>query len=246
MNYFSDQKGIIRRYINEEGAWENHLISTKNYITDCLKDKKLKSISILGSGWLLDVPLEFLVNNFERISLVDINHPEQIKNKVRKYKNIELIYTDISGGAIRSVYNLVKSYKKEKIKKDIKEIECPGFKSGKQPDYLISLNILNQLDILLVDYLKKYSIYNENELNDFRSRIQKSHIDSLIPGKSCLITDYEEIIYNADMTLSSRKNLIFTELPEGKNKKTWEWNFDLSGSYYNDKKVIFNVMALEL
>ena len=39
MNYFSDQKGSIRRYINEEGAWDNHLTNTKKYITDCLKKK---------------------------------------------------------------------------------------------------------------------------------------------------------------------------------------------------------------
>ncbi|UCH14923.1 MAG: hypothetical protein JSV22_02895 [Bacteroidales bacterium] len=246
MDYFSDQKGIIRRFINEEGAWKNHLTNTKNYITECLKDKKLKSVAILGSGWLLDVPLEFLINNFEKIILFDINHPKQIKHKVRKFENIELICEDISGGAIRSVYNLVKIYKSEKYKTDIKEIVCPGFKPDEQPEYIISLNIINQLDILLVDYLKKHSIYNENELNCLRSRVQKSHIDSLIPGKSCLITDYEEIIYNADMTLSSRKNLIFTELPEGKNKKSWKWNFDLSGSYHHDKKVIFNVLAMEL
>lgn len=246
MNYFSDQKGIIRRYINEEGAWEDHLTNTKNYITDCLKDKKFKSIAILGSGWLLDVPLEFLINNFKKIVLFDINHPRQIKHKVRKFENIELRSADISGGAIMSVYNLVRFYKKERNKTDIKEIECPGFKPDEQTDYLISLNILNQLDILLADYLKKYSIYNENELNYLRSRIQKSHINSLIPGRSCLITDYEEKIYNADMILDSRKKLIFTELPEGKNKKSWEWNFDSSGSYYHDKKVIFNVMAMEL
>jgi len=246
MKYFSDQKGIIRRYINEEGAWDNHLSNTKKYITDCLKKKNLKSIAVLGSGWLLDVPLEFLVNNFKRILLFDINHPQQIKHKVKKFENIELKYADISGGAVAAVYNLVKFYKKERIKKDIKEIEFPGFKAGKHTDYLVSLNILNQLDILLIDYLKKYNIYNENELNYLRSMIQKSHIDSLIPGRSCLITDYKEKIYNTDGALASEKNLIYTELPKGKNKKTWEWNFDSSGSYYHDKKVVFNVVAMEL
>jgi hypothetical protein len=36
MKYPSDQKGIIRRYINEEGAWDNHPATTKKYITDYL------------------------------------------------------------------------------------------------------------------------------------------------------------------------------------------------------------------
>ncbi len=246
MDYFSDQKGIIRKYINDEGSWNNHLAAAKKYITDCLKKKNIKSVAILGSGWLLDVPLEFLVDNFERIQLYDIIHPQQIKHKVKKLKNIELKYTDISGGAILSVYSLVKTYKKERIKKDIKDIEFSGFKCDEKIDYLISLNLLNQLDILLVDYLKKYNIYNENELNCLRTRIQKVHIDALNTGKSCLITDYKEKIYDADGTLATEKNLIFTELPEGKNKKTWEWNFDSSGNYYDKKKVVFDVVAMEL
>ncbi len=246
MKYFSDQNGIIRRYINEEGAWDNHLENTRNYITACLENKNLKSVAILGSGWLLDVPVDYLADHFERILLFDINHPRQIKNKVRKYKNIELKYADISGGAILSVYNLTRTYKKQRIKKDIKDIEFRGFMSEEQTDFFISLNLLNQLDILLVDYLKNYAIYNENELNHLRSRIQKSHIDSLIPGKSCLITDYKERIYNIDGTLAFEKNLIFTALPEGKNKKTWEWHFDASGNYCRDKKAVFEVLAMEL
>ena len=246
MNYLSDQRGIIKRYINEKQNWEVHLTNTKKYITYCLKDKKLKSVAILGSGWMLDVPLEFLVKNFKKVTLIDINHPQQIKHKVRKFENVELTNADISGGAIKQVYDLVKNYRKTGIKKDLKEIKFIGFKPEEPADFEISLNTLNQLDIIMVDYMKKFSIYDESELNFFRSRIQKSHIDSLIPGKSCLITDYEEEIYNMNGNADSKKKLIYTDLPVGKNTKIWQWNFDMSGSYYPGKKTVFNVIAMEI
>lgn len=246
MNYLSDQRGIINRYINEKQNWEIHLTNTKKYITDCLKNKMYKSVAILGSGWLLDVPLEYMVNNFDRVILIDINHPNQIKHKVGKYKNVELKIADISGGVIKQVYNLVKNYRRKGIKKDLKELEFPGYKPEEQEDFIISLNILNQLDILLADYLKKFSIYDDSELNFFRSRIQKSHIDSLIPGKSCLITDYEEEIFNMDRTPDNKRKLVYTDLPDGIKRERWQWNFDMSGSYYNGKKTVFNVIALEL
>ena len=246
MKYLSDQKGIIRRYINEKEGWEKHLANTRNYIIDTLSGKNYNTIAILGSGWLLDVPLEFLVNNFEKVTLIDINHPQQIKHKLRKFDNVELKNADISGGAIMQVYDLVKNYRRTGIKKDLQEIEFTGFNPEEPVDFEISLNILNQLDILLVDYMKGFSIFDESELNYFRSRIQKSHIDSLIPGKSCLITDYEEEIYNMNGNADSKKKLIYTDLPVGKNTKTWQWNFDMSGSYYPGKKTVFNVIAMAL
>ena len=86
---------------------------------------------------------------------------------------------------MQEVYELVKNYRRNRIKADLAEIELTMYKPEEPVDYIISLNILNQLDILLVDYLKKSSIYDEEELKFFRGRIQKSHIDSLIPVKSC-------------------------------------------------------------
>ena len=245
MGYLSDQKGIIKRYIDQEGAWAHHITNTKNYIIETVTGKNIDTVTILGSGWLLDVPLEFLSNNFRKIILIDINHPRQIRHKLRKFANVEIMEADISG-AVLLVYELVKEYRKHNIKKDLREIEFPGLKAEGRSEYTISLNIINQLDILLVDYIKRFLTYDEEELNYFRGRIQKSHIDSLIPGKSCLIADYEEEIYDMDGNPGEKKNLVYTNLPKGKNRRTWQWEFDMSGSYYTGKKTFFNVIALEL
>jgi hypothetical protein len=245
MSYISDQRGILRRYFNQEGAWETHLANTKNYIIRALSGKKFDSLTILGSGWLLDVPIDYLADNFKKVILYDINHPRQIRHKVRKFPGVELKEADISG-AIQIVYNIVNDYRKKKIKHDLKKIYFKAFKPKEKTDYVISLNILNQLDILLVDYLKKFSIYNEEELKNFRIRIQKSHIDLLIPGKSCIIADYEEEIYNMNWLQVEKRTNVFIDLPEGKNKKIWQWDFDFSGTYNHGKKTIFNVVAMEV
>jgi hypothetical protein len=246
MNYFSDQKGIIKRYINEEGAWDNHLSNTKDYIINFLSSRSHESVAIMGSGWLLDVPVTYLEENVKRVMLLDINHPPQIRHKIRRFTNMELVVADISGGGISEVFNLVKEHKKTGMKRDPAKIELHGLELMQKADCIISLNILNQLDMLLADYLKKFRIYDDGELNYLRKKIQKLHIDSLVPDRSCLITDYEEEIYDPDGTLSSSKDLILAELPPAKNEKRWKWHFDSSGSYYTGKRVVFNVVALEL
>ncbi len=246
MNYFSDQKGIIRRYINEREGWDKHLENTRNYIIDTLPVKSHDTVIILGSGWLLDVPVEYLAGNFKKVILVDIFHPRQIKHKVRKFTNIELRSADISGGVVQEVYELVKNYRRKRIRKDLRDLIFTGYRSEEQAAYIISLNILNQLDILLVDYMKRFSIYGDEELDYFRGRIQKSHIDSLIPGSSCIITDNEEEIQRMNGAPDAKRKLVYTDLPRGKHVKTWQWDFDLSGSYHAGKRTIFNVIAMEL
>jgi len=79
MEYISDQRGIINRYINEGKNWNLHLENTKKYIINSTKTKNKENVAILGSGWLLDLPLSFLNENFKTIYLVDIYHPRQIK-----------------------------------------------------------------------------------------------------------------------------------------------------------------------
>ena len=55
-----DQNGIINRYLREKGSWKTHLSNTKKFITDFTKNKAKNSCVVLGSGWLLDVPIEYL------------------------------------------------------------------------------------------------------------------------------------------------------------------------------------------
>ena len=97
MGFLKDQEGIITRYINEEGNWEAHLRHTKGFITDVVKKYKPESVSILGSGWLLDVPIEFLAANCKSICLYDIRHPAQIRHRLRRFKNVVFVECDLTG-----------------------------------------------------------------------------------------------------------------------------------------------------
>ena len=108
-----DQNGIINRYLREKGGWETHLTNTKDVILHSSKNKEKESCLVLGSGWLLDVPIDNLKDTFKKVYLVDIVHPKQITHKYRKYKNIEFIKVDISG-YIEPVYNFIKKNRKTK------------------------------------------------------------------------------------------------------------------------------------
>lgn len=246
MGYISDQSGIYDRYARETENWKAHLEKTKQYIRNFILKNQYKTVSVLGSGWLLDIPLDFLSSNLEKAVLYDVNHPVQIRQKLRKYHHFKLVTADITGGLINSAYDAVKIYRRGKTKTLIKDLRFSGFRPTDETDCYISLNILNQLDIVIIDYLNKYRIYSTEELNSLRTAIQQSHLDTMPENKSCLITDYEEVVSGNEGRPSGSKSLLYTVLPEGKNILRWEWPFDTTGSYNKGFNTVFKVIAMEI
>ncbi len=245
MNYFADQRGIFERYINEMDGWSAHLESTKKAILNSAQNKSKGNCAILGSGWLLDIPIDELASSFEKVYLFDIIHPSQVKHKLLKYPNVTAVELDITGGAIQEVYQAIQMFKSYKTKKNISEYEIKGFEYPIDFDFIASVNILSQLDQMLLSYIRKYNIYSEDELQILRQMIQQKHIESLPAGKTCLITDFEENVLNENNEIERKNSILQIELPESSNSTSWDWHFD-NTNYYPGKKVIFKVVALDL
>ena len=245
MHYLSDQQGIMDRYLKESNGWALHLENTKQAIIQSAETKQKGYCAVLGSGWLLDVPIEYLSQNFKKVFLFDIIHPTQIKHKMQKLHNVELIELDITGGGINEFYRSVQIFKSSKQRKELSQFQFTGFHYTVPFDFVISVNILNQLDILLIDYIKEYNLYTEDELMELRKALQKKHIGTLPSGKTCLITDFEELIFDNNNNLEKSSPLVHVTLPKDKIIAEWQWQFD-HHHYVPGKNVVFNVIAVNL
>ena len=241
MGLSDDQDGIMRRYINEEGNWNEHLNRTKQYIENTIVQFKPKHIAVLGSGWLLDLPIDFLLEHCEKIYLYDIRHPNQVMNRYKNVSKIEFITMDITGGMIDYVYIRQKS--NHLFKEKLPELD---FTPLKQIDRIISLNILNQLDILIIEFLRRKNYENNEKINELRKHIQKWHIESLQKHPSTLITDFAEILYDRMGTITDQRSLIFNEFPAGTQIEEWIWKFDTRMTYYPNRKTFFKVRAQQI
>lgn len=240
LGYLTDQKGIINRYLREGGAWDTHLLRSKEYIKRAVGHYKPEVVTILGSGWLLDVPLEELVETVNTINLVDINHPRQIRARVEKMGNVNLITSDVTGGLMDVIWQ-----KRKRSTLNLDEISIPIYNPEYNTGLIISLNLLTQLDMLLFEFLTEKVGLNPDECLNFRKRVQERHIEFLKSRESILITEVKESVYK-DKVLISNSNLLFTKFPAGTNIEKWEWIFDTRGLYYSGKKVVFNVKAIEI
>lgn len=238
-----DREGIITRYLNEKQNWETHLNNTKNYILNSAKNKDNGTAIILGSGWWLDLPYTELSEIFKKLILVDISHPNQIKHKAKQFPNIELITADISG-TLKSIYEINKG------NKSINDfsIDANNFSLNKNiiPDFVVSLNLLNQLSYFPKQYLLQNELISEIEVVDIVKRIEQAHIKNLPKGKSCLIADFFQYEYDNKNNLVKETIRTATQLPSNPSRKEWIWDFDLSGNFINNRNVKFKVAAIQV
>lgn len=245
IGYYKDQRGIIYRYLREAQNWHSHLENTKNAILDGIPNKKRNKAIVLGSGWLLDVPLSELAQTYNEVWLVDIYHPVEAVKKASQFKNIRFVQIEITGLA-EQIYKIRKDYKATKIKMPLESLKPTPMINLNAFDYVISCNILSQLDIILTDYLREKDIYSEEELVYLVKLIQSSHINSLPPRKSTLICDIEELRINPKDDTIEKTPLILVPLIRVKTINSWVWKFDTQMTYYESFYTDFNVAAFSL
>jgi hypothetical protein len=243
MGYYNYQNGLIYRHLNQENGWDYHLERCREFIIKEMDFYKPEKITVLGSGWLLELPLAEMIERTEKICLVDIIHPPDVISQSGNLINVELSEQDITGGLIVEVWDKTRRHSFLNRMKSLDNITIPEYRPDFDPGMVISLNILTQLESLLIDYIRKRSKIMEEEFLSFRAEIQKKHIDFLKKHRSILISDYAEVMTNKS-GVSITNSTIVTDIPDGNFKEEWIWDFDLKGSDYYNNKSVMKVIAI--
>jgi len=245
MGFVKDQEGIMNRYMGETAQWQHHLEKTRSFIANSFTATQAKSVAVLGSGWLLDVPLDELRLKFGQIYLVDIHHPAQIRKKIAGMEGVELVEEDLSGGAIEQVWKLMRRNKVSlPVTGLVEEISLIPPLAEIQPDAFVSVNLLNQLDILLCDHIRRKLPFQQELSLSFRAVIQAFHLEWITKKPGCLVTDTTEHRIPLKGN-NSFKPLLYTDLPEGIRRDSWQWDFDSKGTYHPGSRTRMEVQAIE-
>lgn len=239
MGFPADQQGYIHRFLWEESNWYSHLEKTKNFIIQSISETSGNKVAILGSGWMIFLPLDFLLSRFKKILLFDVIHPAQIYHKYMNNKRIEFHFADLTGNAILEAWQLYKNKKPE----NLNEVPSVSFKLPDDIDFVVSHNLLSQLDTFPADFLEERMNFGKEELFEFRKRIQKDHLDLLTGKNACLITDVMEIWTDDKGAIDERKT-IYVDLPISDKNQEWEWVFDTRGDYHEGCETKLLVKAI--
>ena len=67
MGYYDYQSGLIYRHLNQESGWDSHLEKCRSYILRAIDKHKPGKVTVLGSGWLLELPIAEIVEKTGKI-----------------------------------------------------------------------------------------------------------------------------------------------------------------------------------
>ena len=245
MGYYAYQNGLIYNHLNQEGGWDSHLARCRSFIMRALEYYKPEKVTVLGSGWLLDLPLAELIEKTGKIYLVDIVHPPEVIKQAGNLEKVVIVEQDITGGLIEKVWSTSRESHFFNKLKSLESIIIPEYMPDFDPGMIISLNILTQLETRLIECLKKQSVISEDEFHRFRKEIQEKHIGFLMKHKSVLITDYDEVVIKKHGESTKVPSLI-AKLPEGKFREEWTWDIDLKGEDYYNRRRVMKMVSIAL
>jgi hypothetical protein len=155
MGYYVYQQSLIFRHLNQGKGWTSHEEHCRSFILRAIDFYKPSTVTVYGSGWLLDLPLAEMSDQVNLINLVDIIHPPEVIAQTAPLTNIRLAEADVTGGLVEAVWK--KTGKRTFLNRleTLNEIEISDYQPLKDPGMVISLNLLSQIEFLLVKLLKK-------------------------------------------------------------------------------------------
>lgn len=221
MGYLNEIVAMRQRHRRSRAAWQPHLENTRRFVLSAAEQCKERSTAvILGSGLLLDVPLDELSSMFQKVVLLDIVFLPEVRRRVKQYGNVKFIQHDVTNVAKKLYDNIQRGIR------ELPEATSPDHAIDNDAGLVVSLNILSQLCVVPRMYaLKKLPGLDEELVHDWCRQIVESHYAYLRskPHTVCLIADHEVVKRDREERVASRGSTVFgLELP--RPEESWTWN----------------------
>lgn len=189
MGYLSQAVGLRGRFRRRRELWKAHLEQTKRFVMEGAESCSTREkVVVLGSGLLLDVPLEALSAMFKKVVLVDLVHLPEVRERIKSYRNVELVYGDVTGIS-QSVFD---AGRKGYGDLPSKVPALPGV--DERTGLVVSLNILSQLYAFPHYFVLSNNIgHSEEALCEWSDGIVNAHYIALraLACDVCLVADFE-------------------------------------------------------
>lgn len=215
-------------------AWKPHVDASHKFIQDHLEKVNPRTVLIIGSGILMEIPIEALLAKAEKIYLVDLVHSRQVRALARQNPKVELIERDIS-----SLLGILKKGTGPFQLKNIPWKQLPAWDLPKT-DWVISANLLSQIPLMISEALPMTTETYEK----FARSVRDQHIERLFEQapKVLLFADFETRYIDRAGEMIKCENYE-AGLRGLKYDREWLWEISPYGETSKDYKIEMLVKA---
>jgi hypothetical protein len=142
--YGVEMAGLGARWRRRRAAWAPHVAAARAFVEDAARRAPEGGHAVvIGSGRLIEIPLEALARRFATVTLADLVHPLPVRLAALRHRNVRLLTTDITG-VLASLGQAGPLPVPPEAGADIGRF-----------DFAVSCNVLSQLPILPLERLER-------------------------------------------------------------------------------------------
>lgn len=180
-----DLIALEARARRQQAAWAPHREACQQAILDWTETAPDHALAVVvGSGLLLEVPLEALAARFERVICLDLYHMPAVRRRAARLDGVTLIDHDVTG--------LLQTLP-EDLKAGRLPAPQPSLPFAGEAGLVVSANVASQLALIPQAAAEARGGRTPLEIADWARSIVASHFDALRnrPGTVGLICDVE-------------------------------------------------------
>ncbi len=226
--------GLWSRSRRQKRAWQPHYARCRDFVAAVVEELAgRRTVLVLGSGLVRDVPIELLAGRFERVVLLDAVHLPMVRFRMRRFANVTLVTRDLTGTA-----GWLAGTDAGRV------APLADFARDGTVDLVVSANLLSQLPLPVANRLADHPAEAKRFPDDLPARIVGWHLADLsaFGCRVCLLTDVEMREEDRKGTVTSRLDLMRGhKLP--RPDAEWDWTVAPFGEIDRDAAYVHHVRA---
>jgi hypothetical protein len=188
---------------------------------------------VLGSGRLLDVPLETVAPRYRRTTLVDMVHSRAVRRRAAALAGVQCVEADVTGCAARLTSD-----------QGLPEPGWPTVLTGlPAPSTTISLNLASQLAVAPTLWLEGRG-FADDVIARFGAALVSAHFRWLetLPGRVAVVTDVRRRYARRGVEGEGVESSIF-DVPTPPPATSWTWTVAPEGELERGLSLTLDVEA---